>query len=95
MDHPIDWIAHFIIGLVVTWLCKEINLDNKTSALMGMNTIITIEGTQIESGISQGEDHLIDIFFGSMGVLLATETEPFRMSFEKGEDEQWKSDCGD
>ena len=85
MTHPLDWICHFFIGLLITWGSMVIGLNKTASALMGINTIITIEGTQIESGIYNTitTDAIIDVMFGGFGVWLATETEPFKLKFEK------------
>lgn len=67
----------------MTWFCREIGLNKTTSSLIGINTLITIEATQIESGYYQGYDHLADLIFGGYGVWLANETETFKMKFEK------------
>ena len=60
--HPFDWIGHLIICFIVTYFLR---LE------CGIVCALTIEFTQIEAGIWQKWDHLIDLVFGGIGILIA------------------------
>jgi len=59
--HPFDWLGHGI-------LCFCITLYRVDYAAI---VALTIEGTQIESGIWQKWDHAIDLIFDFTGIGLA------------------------
>jgi len=61
MSHPIDWFAHCGLCFLITFFRWDY------AVIVG----ITIEGTQIESGLWQKWDHLIDLFFDGLGIILA------------------------
>jgi hypothetical protein len=70
LEHPFDWIGHAGVCFLVTFLSGQFMIPCH-AVLMGINTGLTIEGTQIESGIWQMWDHLIDIAADTVGVLIA------------------------
>lgn len=61
LNHPKDWIAHALLCLAVCLL-----FGPEIAATVG----ITIELTQLESGIFQGWDHVIDLGSDAIGILL-------------------------
>lgn len=72
LKHPLDWIAHLILGFAVTWFSlKVLKFDKREAFTLGLVTIATVELAQIESGIWQREDHAIDMIYGTVGVGIA------------------------
>jgi len=72
LKHPLDWIAHLILGFCITWFSlKVLKFDKREAYWMGMVTIATVELAQIESGIWQDVDHVVDMIYGTMGVGIA------------------------
>jgi len=61
LEHPKDWIVHALLCLAI---CLIFGPD--IASTLG----ITIELTQIESGIFQGWDHVIDLGADALGILI-------------------------
>ena len=61
LKHPYDWLAHAALCGIIAWFRWD----------YAIVVAITIEATQIESGIWQRWDHLIDLLFDGIGIILS------------------------
>ena len=59
--HPFDWMGHCLLCFIIALYRADYSII----------VALTIEGTQIESGIWQKWDHLIDLIFDFTGIGLA------------------------